>query len=163
MFVLIFQVSNVDQMGKKCKLVKYKLKTFFHNRAAVISGCTAKHDDATIVITYPHANTLLGQSESAYYVSYFINSNLTKKCRLLSWKRYLIICKPKMSTLNNRNKLENENEIKKTFKRIPNLMIRLCRICDTSLVNIVLCSLISLYIRYFSSCLIIVLFSSKYK
>ena len=68
-----------------------------------------------------------------------------------------------MSTLNNRNKLENENEIKKTFKRIPNLMIRLSRICDTSLVNIVLCSLISLYIRYFSSCLIIVLFSSKYK
>ena len=68
-----------------------------------------------------------------------------------------------MSTLNNRNKLENEKEIKKTFKRIPNLMIRLCRICDTSLVNIVLCSLISLYIRYFSSCLIIVLFSSKYK
>ena len=98
-------------MGKKCKLVKYKLKTFFHNRAVVISGCTAKYDDATTVLTYPHANTLLGQSESAYYLSYFINSNLTKKWSLFSWERYFIICKPKMSTLNSRNELENENEI----------------------------------------------------
>lgn len=57
MFVTIFQVSNVDERGKECKLVKYKLKTFFHNRVGVISGCTAKHDDATTVFTYPHVNT----------------------------------------------------------------------------------------------------------
>jgi len=111
MLVTIFQVSNVDERGKESKLVKYKLKTFFHNRAGVISGCTAKHDDATTVFTYPHANTLLSQSESAYYLSYFIKSTSTEKCSLLSWERYFIISRPKMSTLNNRNELENENEI----------------------------------------------------
>jgi len=34
----------------------------------------AKQLDATTMFTYSHANTPLGQSERAYYLSYFINS-----------------------------------------------------------------------------------------
>ena len=32
-------------------------------------------------------------------------SNVTKKCNLCLWEKYFIICKPEMSTLNNRNEL----------------------------------------------------------
>ena len=40
----------------------------------------------TTVFTYSHANTPLGQSEHAYYLSYFINSYIT--CML----PYLVVC-----------------------------------------------------------------------
>ena len=39
----------------------------------MISARKAKHLDATTMSTYSHANTPLGQSERAYYLSYFIN------------------------------------------------------------------------------------------
>jgi len=32
-------------------------------------------------------------------------SNVTKKCNFCLWKKYFIICKPEMSTLNKRNEL----------------------------------------------------------
>ena len=41
----------------------------------MISARTAGHLDATTMFTYSHANTPLGQSESAHYLSYFIVSN----------------------------------------------------------------------------------------
>ena len=37
-----------------------------------ISARKAKHLDVTTMFTYSHANTPLGQSERAYYLSYFI-------------------------------------------------------------------------------------------
>ena len=39
----------------------------------MISARKAKQLDATTMFTYSHANTPLGQSERAYYLSYFIN------------------------------------------------------------------------------------------
>ena len=38
----------------------------------VISARKAKHLDVTTMFTYSHANMPLGQSERAYYLSYFI-------------------------------------------------------------------------------------------
>ena len=38
----------------------------------MISTRKAKQLDATTMFTYSHANTALGQSERAYYLSYFI-------------------------------------------------------------------------------------------
>ena len=38
----------------------------------MISVQKAKQLDATTMFTYSHANTALGQSERAYYLSYFI-------------------------------------------------------------------------------------------
>ena len=38
----------------------------------MISAQKAKQLDATTMFTYSHANTPLGQSERAYYLSYFI-------------------------------------------------------------------------------------------
>ena len=38
----------------------------------MISPRKAKHPDVTTMFTYSHANTTLGQSEPAYYLSYFI-------------------------------------------------------------------------------------------
>ena len=41
----------------------------------MISARKATHLDVTTMFTYSHANTPLGQSERAYYLSYFININ----------------------------------------------------------------------------------------
>ena len=41
--------------------------------AYVTSARKAKHLDVTTMFTYSHANTPLGQSERACYLSYFIN------------------------------------------------------------------------------------------
>ena len=41
----------------------------------MISARKAKELDATTMFTYSHANTPRGQSERAYYLSYFINSD----------------------------------------------------------------------------------------
>ena len=38
---------------------------------SVISARKAKHLDVTTMFTYSYANTPLGQSERAYYLSYF--------------------------------------------------------------------------------------------
>ena len=46
----------------------------------MISARKAKHLDATTMFTFSHANTPLGQSESAYYLSYFINGFCTGAC-----------------------------------------------------------------------------------
>ena len=45
---------------------------------------TAKHLDVTTMFTYSHVNTPLGQSECAYYLSYFYNSRLEDSTRCLS-------------------------------------------------------------------------------
>ena len=42
----------------------------------MISAREAKHLDVTTLFTYLHANTSLGQSERAYYLSYFINTHI---------------------------------------------------------------------------------------
>ena len=44
----------------------------------MISARKAKHLDVTTMFTYSHANTPLGQSERAYYLSYFINPSVTR-------------------------------------------------------------------------------------
>ena len=74
MFLKIFQVST-DKVNK-VNLSSFHLKTFFKLICAcVISARKAKHLDVTTMFTYSHANTPLGQSEHAYYLSYFININ----------------------------------------------------------------------------------------
>ena len=62
-------------MGKKSKLVEFWTRKLFQIRACVISARKAKHVDATTMFTYSHANTPTGQSERAYYLSYFIYYN----------------------------------------------------------------------------------------
>ena len=59
----------------KGNLSSFELENFFKFGACVISARKAKQLDATTMFTYSHANTALGQSERAYYLSYFINLN----------------------------------------------------------------------------------------
>ena len=59
----------------KVNLSSFELENFFKFDACVISARKAKQLDATTMFTYSHANTPLGQSERAYYLSYFINLN----------------------------------------------------------------------------------------
>ena len=56
-------------------LSSFELENFFKFGACVISVRKAKQLEATTMFTYSHANTALGQSERAYYLSYFINSS----------------------------------------------------------------------------------------
>ena len=56
----------------KVNLSSFELENFFKFGACVISARKAKQLDATTMFTYSHANTALGQSERAYYLSYFI-------------------------------------------------------------------------------------------
>ena len=58
----------------KVNLLRFSTQNLFQIRACVISGPKAKHFDVTNMFTYSHANTPLGQSECAYYLSYFINT-----------------------------------------------------------------------------------------
>ena len=58
----------------KVNLSSFELENFFKFGACMISARKAKQLDATTMFTYSHANTALGQSERAYYLSYFINS-----------------------------------------------------------------------------------------
>ena len=74
-FRRFFQVSADEGMGKQSKCVEFSTQKLFQICACVISARKAEHFDATTVFTYSHANTPLGQSERAYYLSYFINNN----------------------------------------------------------------------------------------
>ena len=56
----------------KVNLSSFELENFFKFGACVISARKAKQLDAITMFTYSHANTALGQSERAYYLSYFI-------------------------------------------------------------------------------------------
>ena len=55
-------------------LSRFSTQNLFQIRACVISARKAKHLDVTTMFAYSHANTPLGQSERAYYLSYFINN-----------------------------------------------------------------------------------------
>ena len=59
----------------KVNMSSFELENFSKFGAYVISARKAKQLDATTMFTYSHANTALGQSERAYYLSYFINKN----------------------------------------------------------------------------------------
>ena len=59
----------------KVNLSRFSTQNLFQIRACVISARKAKHLDVTTMFTYSHANTPLGQSERAYYLSYFIMDN----------------------------------------------------------------------------------------
>ena len=50
----------------------------------MISARKAKHLDATTMFTYSHANTPLGQSERAYYLSHFIKGDASGSVALFS-------------------------------------------------------------------------------
>ena len=50
----------------------------------MISARKAKQLDTTTMFTYSDANTPLGQSERAYYLSYFINDCITPQLSLLA-------------------------------------------------------------------------------
>ena len=63
----MFQVSADEGIGKQSKLVEFCIC------ASVIGARKTKHLDVTTMFTYSHANNPLGQSECAYYRSYFIN------------------------------------------------------------------------------------------
>ena len=54
------------------KISQVLTQNLFQICACVISARKAKHFDVTTMFTYSHANTLLGLSESAYYLNYFI-------------------------------------------------------------------------------------------
>ena len=60
---------------KKVNLSSFELENFFQIRACVISARKAKQLDARTMFTSSHTNTPLGQSERAYYLSYFINND----------------------------------------------------------------------------------------
>ena len=68
-FVKILQVSPNMRMGKWSKLVEFSTKKPFQMRACVISTRKAKYLDVTNMFTYSRANTPLGQSERAFYVT----------------------------------------------------------------------------------------------
>ena len=73
MFLKIFQVSADEEMGQQSKLEDELFSSnLFQIRARMISARKAKQIDVTTMFTYSHANTPLGQSEHAYYLSYFI-------------------------------------------------------------------------------------------
>ena len=55
-------------------LSRFSTQNLFQIRACVISARKAKHLDVTTMFAYSHANTSLGQSERAYYLSYFVNN-----------------------------------------------------------------------------------------
>ena len=59
----------VDQVN----LSSFSTQNLFQIHACVISARKAKHLNVTTMFTYSHANTPLGQSERAYYLSSFIN------------------------------------------------------------------------------------------
>ena len=59
----------------KVNMSSFELENFSKFGAYVISARKAKQLDATTMFTYSHANTALGQSERAYYLSYFINAD----------------------------------------------------------------------------------------
>ena len=71
MFLKIFQVSTKEEMSK-VNFSSFSTQNLLQIRACVISARKAKHFDVTTMFTYSHANTPLGQSECAYYLSYFI-------------------------------------------------------------------------------------------
>ena len=76
MFLKIFEVSSDEEMGTEySKLVEFFDSNPFQIHACVISARRAKHLDVTTISTYCHANTPLGQSERAYYLSYLITSS----------------------------------------------------------------------------------------
>ena len=60
----------------------------------MISTRKAKQLDATTMFAYSHANTPLGQSELAYYLSYFINSVATLLYNLLRKHSYILLHHP---------------------------------------------------------------------
>ena len=69
--------QRTKEWANKVNLSSFELENFFKFGACVISARKAKQLDATTMFTYSHANTALGQSERAYYLSYFITSNRT--------------------------------------------------------------------------------------
>ena len=71
MFLKIFQGWANEEMAK-VNLLSFSTRNLFQIHAGVISVRKAKHLDVTIMFTYSHANTPLGQSERGYYLSYFI-------------------------------------------------------------------------------------------
>ena len=56
----------------KVNLSNFSTQNLFQIRAGVISARKAKQVGVTTMFTYSHSNTALGQSERAYYLSYFI-------------------------------------------------------------------------------------------
>ena len=61
----------------------------------MISARKAKQLDVTTMLTYSHANTPLGQSERAYYLSYFIVLDV-KCCVLLNILLHVVACSLEM-------------------------------------------------------------------
>ena len=76
MFLKIFKIQPTRKWVNNVNLSS-STQNLFQIRACVISARKAKHLNVTTMFTYSHANTPLGQSERAYYLSYFINSNST--------------------------------------------------------------------------------------
>ena len=86
----------------KVNLSSFEHENFFKFSACVISARKAKQLDATTMFTYSHANTALGQSERAYYLSYFIKINRIRTKKVLglfplccygkvSWKNRILV------------------------------------------------------------------------
>ena len=79
MFLKIFQVLADYEMVNKVNLSSFSTQNLFQIRAWLMC---AQQDN--VYLTYSHANTPLGQSERAYYLSYFQKILLLQKpCRHL--------------------------------------------------------------------------------
>ena len=64
-------------------LSRFSTQHFFKIRARVVSAQKPKHLDVTTMFTYSHTNSPLGQSERAYYLSYFIKGlSIVRRGRL---------------------------------------------------------------------------------
>ena len=73
------------------KLVEFSTQKRFQIGACVVSARKAIHLDVTTIFTYSYANTPLGLSERAYYLSYFIKrviSVLVCVC-VCGWRRLI--------------------------------------------------------------------------
>ena len=66
-----FQLTR-KWVNKVNLLTNFSTQNLVQILACVISTRKAKHTDVTTMLTYSHANTPIGQSERAYYMSYFI-------------------------------------------------------------------------------------------
>ena len=70
-FQRFFKFQPTRKWVNKVNLLSFSTQNLFQIRACVISARKAKHLEVTTLFTYPLANTPLGQSERAYYLSYF--------------------------------------------------------------------------------------------
>ena len=99
-----------------------KREKLFQICACLISARKAKHFDTTTMFTYSHANTPLGQSERAYYLSYFIKESITnrenRRKQEKTWENIAKIRGKQVKDRKTGETRENRQKQRKTGKRL---------------------------------------------